>query len=100
MDWQTRKISPEQAAEKIKSEQRVFLTGNCSTPQKFLSALRQRYHELYDVELVQVLDLGPGDYVAPDMAEHVRINSLFVSRNVRQAVNDGLADFTPVFLSD
>lgn len=100
MYWQSRKISPEQAAEKISSGQRVFLTGNCSTPQKFLGALRQRYHELYDVELVQVLDLGPGDYVTPDMAEHVRINSLFVSRNVRQAVNDGFADFTPVFLSD
>jgi acetyl-CoA hydrolase len=100
MDWQSRIISPEQAAEQIKSGQRVFLTGNCSTPQKFLSALRQRYHELYNVELVQVLDLGPGDYVTPDMADHVRINSLFVSHNVRQAVNEGLADFTPIFLSE
>ena len=75
------------------------MTGNCSTPQQFLGALRQRYQELRDFELVQVLDLGPGDYVTPDMAEHVRINSLFVSRNVRHAVNEGLADFTPEFLS-
>ena len=41
-----------------------------------------------------------GDYVTPDMADHVRIHSLFVSSNVRQAVNEGLANFTPIFLSD
>ncbi|MEO8391916.1 MAG: acetyl-CoA hydrolase/transferase C-terminal domain-containing protein [Chloroflexota bacterium] len=100
MNWEMRKLTADQAAEKIMSGQRVFLTGNCSTPQKFLSALRQRYQELRNVELVQVLDLGPGDYVTQDMADHVRINSLFVSSNVRKAVNNGLADFTPIFLSD
>jgi len=100
MDRQLRNISPEQAAEIIGSGQRVFLTGNCSTPQAFLNALRQRYQELENVELVQVLDLGPGDYVTPEMADHVRINSLFVSSNIRKAVNEGLADFTPIFLSE
>lgn len=100
MDWRKRVITTEQAAQKIKSGQRVFLTGNCSTPQQFLTALRERYQELHDVQLIQLLDLGPNNVITPEMAEHIRINSLFISGNVRKAVNEGLADFTPVFLSE
>ncbi len=100
MSWKERIISPEDAAGKVLSGQRVFLTGNCSTPQKFLAALRDRYRQLHSVEIVQVLDLGAGNYITADMADHIRINSLFLSSKVRNIVSAGLADFTPVFLSD
>lgn len=100
LDWRSRRISPEEAAQKIVSGQRVFVTGNCSTPQRFIQALRDHAHELHAVELVQLLDLGVGDYITPDMSDHIRINSLFVSGKVRKAVNDGMADFTPVFLHE
>lgn len=100
MNWHQRRISPEAAAQKICSGQRVFLTGNCSTPQRFLAALTARYRELNSVEIVQVLDLGAGDYFTAEMSDHIRINSLFMSGRVRKLVNAGLADFTPVFLSE
>jgi 4-hydroxybutyrate CoA-transferase len=100
MNWHQRRISPEAAAAKIHSGQRVFLTGNCSTPQRFLAALTARYQELRSVEIVQVLDLGAGDYITAEMSDHIRINSLFMSGKVRKLVNAGLADFTPVFLSE
>lgn len=100
MNWQKRIISAEDAARQIHSGQRVFLTGNCSVPQVFTQALLDRYQELHDVELVQLLDLGPSKFITPDMAEHIRVNSVFISPNVRGAVNAGLADFTPVFLSE
>jgi len=100
MSWNERIISPEAAAGKVLSGQRVFLTGNCSTPQKFLAALRDRYQQLHSVEIVQVLDLGAGNFITADMADHIRINSLFLSGKVRNIVGAGLADFTPVFLSD
>jgi 4-hydroxybutyrate CoA-transferase len=100
MTWRERKITAEAAARKIMSGQRVFLTGNCSTPQVFLAALRDCYRDLQAVELVQLLDLGAGDYITPEMSQHIRINSLFISSKVRKLVNDGLADFTPVFLSE
>ncbi|MEO8607446.1 MAG: acetyl-CoA hydrolase/transferase C-terminal domain-containing protein [Chloroflexota bacterium] len=100
MNWHQRRIGPEAAAAKIRSGQRVFLTGNCSTPQRFLAALTARYQELRSVEIVQVLDLGAGDYITAEMSEHIRINSLFMSSKVRKLVNAGLADFTPVFLSE
>ncbi len=43
---------------------------------------------------------GSADYVAPEMDGHIRVNTLFISDNVRQAVNEGRADFTPCFLSE
>lgn len=98
--WQQRRISAEAAVDKIESGQRIFLTGNCSTPQHFLQALGSHYQNFQQVELVQLLSMGPADYITPQMAQHLRINSLFISQNVRKAVNDGLADFTPVMLSE
>ncbi len=100
MTWTDKIVSAETAAAQVKSGQRIFLTGNCSTPQRFIAALRDRVFELRRVEIVQLLDLGVGDYITAEMADHVRINSLFISGKVRQAVNSGMADFTPVFLSD
>ncbi|GAB4525436.1 MAG: acetyl-CoA hydrolase/transferase C-terminal domain-containing protein [Anaerolineae bacterium] len=100
MDWRDRIISAEQAAQIVRSGQRVFLTGNCSTPQNFLKALVDRHQELQSVEVVQLLGMGPGEYITPEIADHIRINSLFIAPNVRKAINQGLADFTPVFLSE
>lgn len=100
MNWHQRRISAEQAAAKIVSGQRVFLTGNCSTPQRFIQALCDRCEEVRSVEIVQLLDLGAGDYVTPEMSDHIRINSLFISGKIRNAINNGMADFTPAFLSE
>jgi len=92
--------TPEQAANAITSGNRVFLTGNCSVPQEVMKALVRLAPELSNVEIVQVLTVGNADYVAPEMAGHLRVNTLFISDNVRQAVNDGRADFTPCFLAE
>ncbi|MBZ0276471.1 MAG: 4-hydroxybutyrate CoA-transferase [Anaerolineae bacterium] len=102
MNWQQRRITADEAAQKIVSGQRIFLTGNCSVPQVFVQALVNRYQELQNVELVQLLDLGPKGYykITEDMAEHIRVNTFFISGNVRKAVNTALADFTPVFLRE
>lgn len=98
--WEDRIISAEEAAAKVQDGQRVFMTGNCSTPQAFLHALVARYKELKDVEVPQLLGLGPGDYITEEMSKHIRLNSLFIAPNVRNAINNGLADFTPIFLSE
>ena len=100
MDWHDKYISTEAAVSKIHSGQRVFLSGNCASPQAFTRMLCERYMEFDDVELVQLLDIGPGMCITEDMTGHIRINSMFISPNTRSAVNAGLADFTPVFLSE
>ncbi len=98
--YRERTVSPEKAAAVIQSGFRIFLTGNCSVPQKVLAAFVARAKSLQNVEIVQVLTIGNADYVAPEMAGHIRVNTLFISDNVRQAVNEGRADFTPCFLSE
>jgi acetyl-CoA hydrolase len=100
MTWKDRVISAQQAAAKVRSGERIFLTGNCSTPLRFLHALLERHEELNEVEVVQLLGFGPEEYITPDISEHIRINSLFIAPNIRNAVNQGLADFTPIFLSE
>lgn len=99
MNWRHRIISAAEAAQKINSGYRVFLTGNCSTPQQFIAALRERAAEVHHVELVQVLSLGKPLDIDPSMAEHIRVNSLFIDKHIRKSVNEGYADFTPIFLS-
>ena len=104
MDWnsiyQSRIVTPEDAARVVQSGQRVFLTGNVSVPQKVLNALVEYAPNLQNVEICQALTVGPADYVKPGMEKHLRVNTLFISPNVRKAVHEGRADFTPVLLSE
>jgi 4-hydroxybutyrate CoA-transferase len=98
--YKNRVVSAEEAVRKIQDGQRVFLTGNCSTPQKVLAALVKNAPNMRDVEICQALSVGPADYVGPEMEGHLRVNTMFISANIRKAVQEGRADFTPVLLSE
>ena len=104
MDWinryQSRIVTADEAIRHVKSGNRIFLTGNCSVPQKLLESIVSYGPELRDVEICQALTVGPADYVNPCMQSHLRVNSMFISANIRKAVQQGLADFTPVLLSE
>ena len=65
-----------------------------------LAALVDRAHELENVEINQALTIGSADYVSPEMEGHLRVNTMFISHNIREAVHAGRADFTPVLLSE
>ena len=103
MNWEqtyrAKICTADEAVRAIKSHDRIFMTGNCSVPKELLGALVRRAPELEEVEIVQVLTIGPAEYVAPEMEGHIRVNSLFISDNVRRAVNEGRANFTPILLS-
>jgi acetyl-CoA hydrolase len=104
MNWtysyQSRITPPQEAVRIIKSGDRVFLTGNVSVPQRVLAALVDYAPNLHDVEICQALSIGPADYIMPEMHGHLRVNSMFISANIRKAVQEGKADFTPVLLSE
>ena len=93
-------MSADDAIAHIESGMRIFITGNCSFPRQLMAALVRRAPALQDVEIVQVLTVGNADYVQPAMQGHLRVNTLFISENVRAAVNEGRADFTPCLLSE
>lgn len=98
--YRGRITTAEEAVQVVRSGQRVFLTGNCSVPQKLMQALVQRAPKLENVEIVQVLTIGSAEYVEPGLESHLRVNTLFISDNVREAVNQGRADFTPCLLGE
>jgi acetyl-CoA hydrolase len=104
MEWtstyESRVVTPQEAVKAIKSGDRVFLTGNVSVPQKILAALVEYAPQLMDVEICQALTIGSADYVSPTMEGHLRVNSIFISANIRKAIHEGRADFTPVLLSE
>jgi 4-hydroxybutyrate CoA-transferase len=98
--YQSRVTTAQEAVRAIKSGHRIFLTGNVSVPQKLLAALVEYAPQLTNVEICQALTVGSADYVSPEMEGHLRVNSMFISANIRQAVQEGRADFTPVLLSE
>lgn len=104
MGWETiyqqRMVTAEEAVRSIQSGNRIFLTGNCSVPKKILDALVDAAPGLRDVEICQALTVAGSEYVAPEMEGHLRVNSLFISSNVRKAVQEGRADYTPILLSE
>ena len=98
--YQSRVTTAEKAVEVIQSGYRVFLTGNVSVPTQLLAALVKRAPALEKIEICQALTIGPAEYVAPEMDGHIRVNTMFISANVRKAVQEGRADYTPVLLSE
>ena len=93
-------VTPEEAVAGIASGDQLYLHCAAATPSVLLDALVARAPELHDVGVVHLHCEGPGPHLAPEMAGHFRHRALFVGPNARSAVQEGRADYVPVFLSD
>jgi acyl-CoA hydrolase len=97
-DYKKKLVTAEEAVSVVKSGHRVYISGNAATPYILMKALAARKDELKDVELVHVLLLGEDPLSKPEMEGHFRHNSLFVGPADRKAINEGRADYIPIFL--
>ena len=97
-DYRKKLVTAEEAAAEIKSHDRVYISGNAATPYVLMRALASRKDELENVELVHVLLLGEDPLSKPEMEGHFRHNSLFVGPADRKTINEGRADYVPIFL--
>ena len=98
-DLLSRAVSSADAVSLVTSGMRVFVHGAAATPAPLLDALASRR----DVEHVRLYHLhtdGPAPWTAPECEGHFRSVSLFTGPAMREPVNDGRADFVPIFLSD
>ena len=104
MSWEDeykKKIqSADEALGCVRSGTRVYIQPGCAEPEALVEALMRRAPELYDVEIVHMMTMGCAPYVAPEMAGHFRHNAMFIGGNVRTAINEGRADYTPIYLSE
>ncbi|OGP68614.1 MAG: acetyl-CoA hydrolase [Deltaproteobacteria bacterium RBG_13_53_10] len=87
----------------IRKGNRIFIGTGCGEPQYLVRAL-VRYVEshpkaFFDTEVLQVWTLGIAPYAEERFSRNFRHNSFFIANNTREAVNSGMADYTPVFLS-
>ncbi len=94
------RTTPEEAILAVRDGLRVFIGSGAAAPLGLLDAFTARARQYTNVEVCQLLTLGPAPYVAPELSGHVRHNAFFVGANTREAVQQGRADFTPVFLSE
>ena len=92
--------TPAEAVSRIRPGQRVFIGTGCAEPQELVRALVARGRELSDTEIVHLLTFGEAAYAKRDLSECFRVNSFFIAENVRGIIQEGLGDYTPIFLSD
>ena len=104
MSWESeyaKKLqTPDQALSCIRSGMRVYIQPGCAEPETLVEALIRRAPEVRDVEIVHMMTMGVAPYVAPEITGHFRHHVVFIDPNVRDAINDGRADYTPIYLSD
>ena len=100
MDYQRKRMSAAKALGAVKSGARIWIQSGCGTPSVLLDALVARAAELRNVEIVHMKTLGSADYTRPEYEGHFRHRGLFLGENVREAVCNGRADYTPIFLSE
>src|SRR5690606_12620238 len=77
-----------------------YIGGGAGVPRSLCGGLARRAPELRDVEVVHILTFADAPYADPPYQESFRVNALFIGQNVRKAVQEGRADFTPVLLSE
>lgn len=101
--WQTRYaskvVTAEQAVACVRHGQRIFIGSGAGEPQTLIEALSAR-EDIADTEIVHILTLGVATYAEPRFGNRFRHNAYFIGPNVREAVAQGRADYSPIFLSE
>ncbi|MBW1767009.1 MAG: GNAT family N-acetyltransferase [Deltaproteobacteria bacterium] len=92
--------TPEEAVAVIGPGQRVFIGTGCGEPEVLVQALTSQATKLSGTEIVHLLTQGKAPYVDKKLWEHFRVNTFFVAQNVRDVIQKGMGDYTPIFLSD
>ncbi|RMF85511.1 MAG: 4-hydroxybutyrate CoA-transferase, partial [Planctomycetota bacterium] len=93
-------MSPETAIAMIRPGEHIYLSAGSAAPLGMLPYLCAESAPLADHTIHHLLTLGEAPYVREEFAGRFRHNALFIGSNVREAVERGRADYTPVFLSE
>ncbi len=107
-DW--KKLYPEKFADEevvfshIRRGDHIFVASGCGEPQYLVRAMvgyvESHPKAFFDTEIIHVYSFGIAPYTDPKFKRNFRHNSFFVGNNTRGPVNQGLADYTPVSLSE
>ncbi len=103
-DWKSKYagkiVTAADAISHIKPGNKIFIGTGCAAPQALIEALTEGRSDVSDAEIYHLLTMGVAPYARERFSQSYRFNSFFISENVRDAVQQGLGDYTPVFLSE
>lgn len=103
-DWQEtykdKKMELSELTDIIKPGQRIFIGTGCSEPQTLTHELIERQTRIADCEIIHFLTLGKNKFFNDFEPSYFRHNALFIGETMREAVEKGYADYTPIMLSD
>ncbi len=98
--YNSKVVSASEAVKNIKSGDSVIVQPGCAAPLVILNAMVDRKEELTNVKMYHILIVGDVPYLKPGMEKHFKHRAFFVGANSRKAVNEGRAEFIPIFLSE
>jgi len=96
-------VSEDKVFHNIHRGNRIFIGTACGEPQYLVRALINYVEShpkgFFDAEVFHVWTLGVAPYTDEKFKSNFRHNSFFIGDNTRNAINKGLADYSPLFLS-
>ncbi len=93
-------VKADEAVKIINSGDKIVVQPGCAAPLELIRAMVKRKDELEDVQIYHILIVGDLPYVQPGMEKHFKHKAFFIGGNTRKAVNEGRAEFIPIFLSE
>ncbi|MBZ0188420.1 MAG: hypothetical protein K8F91_19385 [Candidatus Obscuribacterales bacterium] len=99
-EYKSKLTTARRAIETINSNDSIYIQSNAAAPTPLTDALVGRSSDLKDVQIFHILTMGPAEYIKPEYSSAFKVHALFIGPNVRDAVNEGRADYTPAFLSE
>lgn len=98
--YESRHSTPREALSKIRKGSRIFLGSACGEPQLLVRTLIDIAPNMADAEVIHLLDIGSAPYIDEKFIDSFRHNALFIGSSTRAAIQEGRADYTPIFLSE
>jgi len=99
-NYKSKLRTPDEAVSIVKSGDKIVMHGNTAFPMTLINALVARKDELENVQILHALTVGDLPYLRPGMEKSFRHISFFMGAAARKAVNEGRADFTPIYLHE
>lgn len=99
-EYERRKTGADEAVAALRPGSRIYVSGGCAAPRSLINALVRRASSLPDTEIIGMFNAEKPAYAEERYAESFRINAFSIDESVRDLVLKGLADYTPVLISE
>jgi acyl-CoA hydrolase len=92
--------SAKEVVKMVRPGDSIFIGTGCGQPQHLVNALIEHGDHIYDAHIIHLLTMGAAPYASAEFHEKFKMNSFFIAENVRGAFEQGVGDYTPIFLSE